>query len=496
MSRLFGTDGVRGIANLELTPELAFQLGRCGAFVLAGETLHKPKILVGSDTRISCAMLESALVAGICSAGADALVCGVIPTPGIAKLVKTYKCDAGVVISASHNSFEYNGIKFFNGDGFKLPDSTEDKIEDMIRLDAKSNEKDKNKDKGRDKSINKDKNNENSQNIASDKEDLETETTTNDAQIITKRPMGENVGHRYFCETASEDYLESLKSAIKLDLSGLKIALDCAHGATYAIAQALFESYGANVVVIGNSPDGININKGCGSTHLGKLKELVVKEKCDLGFAFDGDGDRMLAVDAKGETVDGDVIMALIAQDMKNNNELNDDTLVVTVMSNLGLDIFASENGIKLKKTKVGDRYVLEEMAANGYMLGGEQSGHVILLEHSTTGDGMLSALSLLKAVKSQNMPLHEMRKVMNVLPQVLKGAKVKNELKHLALNDEELISTSNEMELMLAGRGRILIRASGTEPLIRVMIEGEDYDMISQMCQTLIDIINKKFVE
>lgn len=459
MPRLFGTDGVRGIANTELTPELSFLLGRCGSMVLAGEKAHKPKILVGSDTRISCAMLESALVAGICSAGADAIVCGVIPTPGIAKLVKAYACDAGVVISASHNSYEFNGIKFFNSEGFKLPDQTEDKIEELIHA-----------------------------------ENLKNQQNANNRFAENNRPRGDLVGHRYFNSNASNDYIKTLKDIISFDLSGYKIALDCANGATSELAKPLFEEYGAEVISIGSEPDGININKDCGSTHLGKLCNLVKDENCAIGIAFDGDGDRMLAVDSTGRIIDGDVILAIIALDMKRNNNLKDNTLVATVMSNLGLDIFAKGNDINLIKTQVGDRYVLEKMVENGYLLGGEQSGHIIQLEHSTTGDGLLSALRLIKIMYEQKQSLSELSSVMHILPQVLKGAKVKNELKAAALNDPDLIDASNAMEKQLNGKGRILIRASGTEPLIRVMIEGEDKDQISVMCQTLINIINEKF--
>ncbi|MHB1483194.1 MAG: phosphoglucosamine mutase [Saccharofermentanales bacterium] len=459
MSRLFGTDGVRGIANTELTPELSFLLGRCGSIVLAGEKSHKPKILVGSDTRISCAMLESALVAGICSAGADALICGVIPTPGIAKLVKTYGCDAGVVISASHNSFEFNGIKFFNSEGFKLPDHTEDKIEDLINA-----------------------------------ENSKKQQAGKNSFNAGDRPQGGLVGHRYSYDNAAADYLKSLKEIMPLELKGYKIALDCANGATSGLAKPLFEDFGADVIAIGSEPDGLNINKDCGSTHLGKLRELVIQSKCDIGFAFDGDGDRMLAIDSNGRTIDGDILLAIISLDMKMNGKLKDDALVVTVMSNLGLDIFARENGINLVKTQVGDRYVLEKMAENGYMLGGEQSGHIIQLEHSTTGDGLLSAIRLMKIISERKAALSELSSVMHVLPQVLKGATVRNELKAAALEDPDLKTACNEMESQLNGNGRILIRASGTEPLIRVMIEGEDKDQIAAMCQTLINIINRKF--
>ena len=458
MARLFGTDGVRGIANIELTPELAFKLGRYGAMVLTGETAHKPTILVGNDTRISCAMLESALVAGICSAGANAMVCGVIPTPGIAKLVKVYKCDAGVVISASHNSFEFNGIKFFDGEGYKLPDRIEDKIEEMIRQETSDGGHAPHGENNR------------------------------------NRPHGENIGHRYFCVNASKDYIHTLKHAVKLDLTGVKIAVDCANGAVAHIAVDLLKDYSASVVAIGIEPDGLNINKDCGSTHLKSLCELVVKEHCDIGLAFDGDADRMLAVDSNGRVVDGDVIMAVLALDMKQKNILKDNTLVVTVMSNLGLDIFARENGINLSKTSVGDRYVLEEMVKHGYILGGEQSGHVILLENSTTGDGLLSALRLLQTMQDSGKSLVELSSVVRVLPQVLKGAKVKNEFKSVVVDDPELQTACKEMEDRLDGKGRILIRASGTEPLIRVMLEGEDLEQISEMCQALIDMINRKF--
>ncbi len=366
MSRLFGTDGVRGIANKELTPDLAFQLGWAGAKVLAGETWHKPIILVGLDTRISCGMLEAALVSGICSAGADVCICGVIPTPGVAYLTRKYKCDAGVIISASHNSYEYNGIKFFSNNGYKLPDDTEDRIEELIRAyDEKADD----------------------------------------------RPIGSQLGRRIIKQNASHDYTEHLKRRMAVDLSGLKIGLDCANGASAHIAPALFGDLGADVVTVGVEPDGTNINDGCGSTHLDRLRQLVRRESCDIGIAFDGDADRMLAVDENGDPVDGDVIMAIIALDMKMNHQLRDDTLVVTVMSNLGLDIMAAEKGINLVKTKVGDRYVLEEMLRNGYSLGGEQSGHIILLEDSTTGDGMLSALRLLRALTERGQRLSEARR-------------------------------------------------------------------------------------
>ena len=449
MGRLFGTDGVRGVANTELTAELAYKLGRYGAIVLAGETNHKPKIIVGSDTRISCPMLECALVSGICSAGADALVCGVIPTPGIAKLVREYDCDAGVVISASHNSYEFNGIKFFSSEGYKLPDRIEDEIEALI----------------------------------------------NDPSVWADRfPTGAEIGHRLFCETASSDYSDSLKKAFSIDLTGLKIALDCANGATSYIAPGLFTELGAQVFTTGASPDGININKNCGSTHPENLSKLVVDNKCDIGLAFDGDGDRMLAVDEDGVVVDGDVIMAIMADHMKQLGELKNDTLVVTVMSNLGLDIFAAANGITLAKTKVGDRYVLEEMAAHGHSIGGEQSGHIILLDNATTGDGMLSALKLLQVICDTSSSIKRLKGIMHVLPQVLKGVRVTNDNKEKVMNDPDLASKYKEIESELSGRGRVLVRASGTEPLIRVMLEGEDIDKITELCDSIITMISLKY--
>ncbi|NLW11300.1 MAG: phosphoglucosamine mutase, partial [Clostridiaceae bacterium] len=427
MGRLFGTDGVRGVANKELTPDLAFKLGWAGAQVLAGECTHKPVIIVGSDTRISCAMLESALVAGICSAGADVFICGVIPTPGIAYLVRKYKCDAGVMISASHNSFEFNGIKFFSSKGYKLPDEVEDKIEALIKSYDENAE----------------------------------------------RPIGDQLGHRIEKKNASRDYSEHLKRRMSVDLSGMKIGLDCANGACAHIAPGLFSDLGADVASIGIEPDGVNINDQCGSTHLERLRQLVRRESCDIGIAFDGDADRMLAVDENGYVIDGDVIMAIVALDMKRQNQLKDDTLVVTVMSNLGLDIMAEEKGLKLVKTKVGDRYVLEEMLKDGYTIGGEQSGHIILLDHSTTGDGMLSALRLLRALVNNSERLNEAKNVMTVLPQVLKSARVPNESKAAAMDDVDIKAACDKIQKQLGNKGRILVRASGTEPIIRVMLEG-----------------------
>ena len=448
MGRLFGTDGVRGVANKELTPDLAFKLGWAGAQFLAGECTHKPVIIVGSDTRISCAMLESALVAGICSAGADVFICGVIPTPGIAYLVRKYKCDAGVMISASHNSFEFNGIKFFSSQGYKLPDDVEDKIEALVKSYDENAE----------------------------------------------RPVGDQLGHRIEKKNASRDYSEHLKRRMSVDLSGMKIGLDCANGACAHIAPGLFSDLGADVVAIGTEPDGVNINDQCGSTHLERLRQLVRRESCDIGIAFDGDADRMLAVDENGYVIDGDVIMAIVALDMKRQKQLKDDTLVVTVMSNLGLDIMAEEKGLKLVKTKVGDRYVLEEMLKEGYAIGGEQSGHIILLDHSTTGDGMLSALRLLRALVNNSERLNEAKNVMTVLPQVLKSARVPNERKTAAMEDADIKAACDKIQSQLGNKGRILVRASGTEPIIRVMLEGQDIDEITKMTDQVTELIVSKY--
>lgn len=449
MTRMFGTDGVRGIANKELTPDLAFRLGWAGAIVLAGECSHKPMILVGSDTRISCAMLESALVAGICSAGADACICGVIPTPGAAYLTRKYKCDAGVVISASHNTYEFNGIKFFSSFGFKLPDDSEDKIENLIK-------------------------------------------SYDSAE--TERPTGAGIGRRIEKKNASHDYAEHLKRRMSVNLTGMKIGLDCANGACAHIAPSLFSDLGADVVAIGIEPDGININENCGSTHLERLRQVVRRDSCDIGIAFDGDADRMLAVDENGVVVDGDVIMAIIALDMKELGQLRGDTLVATVMSNMGLEIMAKEKGINLAKTKVGDRYVLEEMLRGGYNVGGEQSGHVILLDDSTTGDGMLSALRLLRALTRRGERLSDARRIVKVLPQVLKSARVPNSKKTKAMEDPDILAFTERLEKQLDGRGRILVRASGTEPIIRVMIEGEDIEQITQMADQLTELIVSRY--
>lgn len=447
MGRLFGTDGVRGVANSELTAELAYKLGQAGAYVLTAETKHVPKILVGMDTRISGDMLEAALVAGICSVGAEAICLGVLPTPAIAYLTRLYKADAGVVISASHNPAEFNGIKFFNNMGYKLPDATEERIEAIILEQA---------------------------------EEL-------------PRPTGKDLGFKSIIESAKDDYEAFVKKSIDGNLEGLKIAIDCANGAAFEVAPVTLFDLGAEVSVINNDPDGININKGCGSTHLGELQKFVVESGADLGLAFDGDADRVLAIDEKGNTIDGDQIMAIIGLELKKKGKLAKDTIVATVMSNLGFDIMAKREGLRIEKTKVGDRYVLEEMLNKGYVLGGEQSGHIIFLEHNTTGDGLLTGVQLAKVLKDSGKKMSELAGVMQILPQVLKNAKVSNANKHSYMEDEVIARMCKELEEEFHGEGRVLIRPSGTEPLVRVMIEGKDQEYISKRAVELVKVIEER---
>ncbi|HHY77429.1 MAG TPA: phosphoglucosamine mutase [Clostridiales bacterium] len=448
MGRLFGTDGVRGIANKDLNFELAYKLGRAGAYVLAQENKHKPRIAVGKDTRISGDMLEAALVAGICSMGGEAVILGVQTTPAVAYLTRMMNLDAGVVISASHNPFEYNGIKFFNSEGYKLSDELEDKIQEIIETNMDS----------------------------------------------LPNPIGEGVGRKIEIENPVHKYVEFLKSTVDVDFAGMKIALDCANGASYEAAPMVLKELGAEVTVINDKPDGININKNCGSTHTESLRKLVVDIGADVGLAFDGDADRLIAVDENGEEVNGDHIMAIVAKHMKASGRLNKDTVVSTIMSNMGFEIACNREGCKVVRTKVGDRYVLEEMMKNGYNLGGEQSGHIIFLDYSTTGDGIITALQLLSVVKKTGNKLSELKSVVKELPQVLVNAKVKNEYKNKYMEDEEIKSAIKSIEEEMKDAGRVVIRPSGTEPLVRVMIEGEDGDKIQRMAEELAALIEKKF--
>jgi phosphoglucosamine mutase len=429
MGRLFGTDGVRGIANKELDSMLAFNLGRIGAYVLTEETHHKPRIAVGKDTRISGDMLESALIAGICSMGAEAVVLGVQPTPAVAYLTRHYGLDAGIVISASHNPFEYNGIKFFNSNGYKLSDVLEDKIEGLLK--ASEN------------------------NIAN--------------------PIAESIGKKVEIDNAVHGYIDFLKKTIDVNLRGLKIAVDCANGASYIAAPSVLADLGAEIIVINNKPDGKNINVNCGSTYPQDLQKLVKETGAHIGLAFDGDADRLIAVDNRGELVDGDHIMAICAKHFKEKGKLNNDTIVTTVMSNMGFDIAMRREKCNFVKTSVGDRYVLEEMIKGGYNLGGEQSGHIIFLDHNTTGDGLLTALQLLAVIKESGKKLSDLSTIMTELPQVLVNAKVKGENRNKYKEDSEISAMIEALEIKLKDRGRVLIRPSGTEPLIRVMLEGEN---------------------
>lgn len=447
MGRLFGTDGVRGVANSELTPQLAFEIGRAGAYVLTCEAHHRPRILVGRDTRISGEMLEAALIAGLCSVGAEAVCVGVIPTPAIAYLVRTEGFDAGVMISASHNPFEHNGIKYFSGEGYKLSDEIEERIEAIILDNA---------------------------------EKIES-------------PTHEGVGRISHDNTLCDKYIAFTASTADGDLSGMKIAIDCANGASSVTAKRALEMLGAEVSVINDKPDGININADCGSTHMDGLLEYVKKVGADIGLAFDGDADRVLAAAENGELVDGDKIMTICALELKSKGKLKKNTIVATVMSNLGLFVMGEEKDINILKTKVGDRYVLEEMLKGGYSIGGEQSGHVILLEHNTTGDGLVTGIQLACALKNSGKKLSELASVMNVYPQVLINATVKNENKESYTDDPEIMAEIKKIEDEFSSQGRVLIRPSGTEPLVRVMIEGKDRALIEERAKTLAALIVRK---
>ena len=434
MARLFGTDGVRGVANEELTPLLAMQLGQAGATVLTKENEHRPTIMVGCDTRISGDMLANALMAGICSVGANAVYVGVIPTPAVAYLTKKYKVEAGVVISASHNPVEFNGIKFFDGNGYKLPDSMEDEIEALIR---------------------------------------------NGMQGV-EFPTGSRVGKIKYRTDAREEYINHAVQTVPVDLSGMKIVVDCAEGASYYTSVEALRELGATVVPIHNMPDGTNINANCGSTHMEELQARVVYEKADVGLAFD----------ENGEMVDGDQIMGIVGVHMRDQGKLKKDTIVATVMSNLGFFKMGEREHLNMEQTKVGDRYVLERMREIGASLGGEQSGHIIFLDENTTGDGLLSALHLLQVMVDTKKPLSELAKVMTVMPQALINAKVPNHKKDRYMEYPEIAGAIEELDRKFAGEGRVLIRPSGTEPKVRVMIEGKDQKMIEEEARKLADLI------
>ncbi len=448
MGKIFGTDGVRGVANSELTPELAYKLGKAGAYVLSKEK-ERPVILIGKDTRLSGDMLEDALSAGILAVGGDVIKVGVLPTPAIAYLVKYYKANAGVVISASHNPFEYNGIKFFNGEGFKLDDDIEDEIEDIILRDIDVN------------------------------------------SHVTGDKLGRAIEKE---ENALQLYEKFLEGTLEMKLDGMKIVLDCANGASYQVADKVFRQLGAETVVIGNNPNGININLDCGSTHPENLQKKVVEVRADIGLAYDGDADRLIAVDEKGRIIDGDKTICICAKMLKESGELAQNLVTVTVMSNLGFHKAMEKMGCDVEVTTVGDRYVLESMLKTGGIIGGEQSGHIIFLNHTTTGDGILSSLQLIKAIKMSGKKPSELSDEIEIFPQVLRNANIKNENKKKYDKDPEIMAEIQRIEKLMEGNGRVLIRPSGTEPLVRVMIEGKDIDNITQLAGGLATMLTKKF--
>lgn len=447
MGRIFGTDGVRGIANSELTAQLAFKLGQAGAKVLTKNCSGAPKILVGKDTRASGDMLEASLNAGFCTMGAQVYCVGVLPTPAVAHLIRKYNMDAGVVISASHNPMEYNGIKFFSSEGYKLSDELEAEIEEYV-LDGKD---------------------------------------------LGELPVGKDVGRVHTKRSGMQDYVDYIRSTVDGDFSNLKIALDCANGASFECAKLLFDSLGAKAEYICNTPDGCNINDGCGSTHTQKLSEYVKNGGFDLGLAFDGDADRLLAVDENGTLVDGDKIMAICALELRKQGKLKKDTVVATVMSNLGFFNALKANGIKYEQTTVGDRYVLENMLANGYCIGGEQSGHIIFLDYNTTGDGLMTAVRLTCALRDSGKKMSDLASVVEILPQVLVNARIKNENKNTYMENKEIADAIRKIEEKFAGNGRVLIRPSGTEPLVRVMLEGKDKNEIKEEATALAKMIEER---
>lgn len=448
MGRLFGTDGVRGIANKDLTNDLAMKIGSAAATVLLREAKSKkPTVLIGKDTRASGDMLEAALTAGLCSVGCNVLSIGIVPTPAVAYLVGLYECEAGIMISASHNPCEYNGIKIFQKTGYKLDDAIEEEIEAIILDNAE--------------------------------------------EINIK--IGGDVGNRLYSKTAVNDYIDHVVSTTDVRFDGLKIALDCANGSASVCAKEIFTRLGAKCIMLSDTPDGTNINDNCGSTHPEELMSFVKDANLDLGLAFDGDADRMLAVDENGCLVDGDKVIAICANKMKQEGSLQKDTAVVTVMSNMGFFKFCDDHGIKCAKTAVGDRYVLERMLKDGYNIGGEQSGHVIFLDYATTGDGELSGVQLVETVVKSGKKLSELASIMSVYPQVLINVKVSAEGKKKYNNDEYIIAATQKAEMELMGDGRVLVRVSGTEPLVRVMLEGKDVEHIKRLGEEIAQVVKER---
>jgi len=450
--KYFGTDGIRRIANSELTPELVYRVAKAGAYVLAKHSNKRPTILIGRDTRISGTLIESAMTAGFLSYGANVKLIGVIPTPGVAYLTKKLKADASVVISASHNKYDFNGVKYFSNKGMKISDSLEEEIEDVLE--------------------------------SGKVDELRAESNKIGVSENAEYLLDE---YLYFFRKNFEDDFEKLHS------EDFTVAIDTANGATSVIADKVYTALGINHYIINNTPNGININDNCGSTHIDGLKKFVVQNKCDLGIAYDGDGDRCLAVDENGNEIDGDVIMAIVSNYLKKNGKLKNNTLVATVMSNLGLRKYCEKNGITFKQTTVGDRYVLEEMLKSEDNMGGEQSGHIIFLDYNPTGDGILTSLMLIKVILESKEKVSELEKIIDIYPQVLINAKVNSDKKYDFDKDEEINKEIEKLNNEFAGNGRVLIRASGTEPLVRVMIEGQDKEYITKKANAIAKLIEEK---
>lgn len=452
MRKYFGTDGIRRIANTELTPELVYRVAKAGAYVLSKHTDHTPVILIGRDTRLSGTLIESAMVAGFLSYGANVKLLGVIPTPAVAYLTRKLKADAGVVISASHNTFEFNGIKYFSNKGTKIPDSLEEEIEEVM----------------------------------------------DSGKIDELKAVANKIGVSEDCKDLLEEYVYFFRKNFddvieNSNREDFIVGIDTANGATSVVAEKVFKTLGIKYKIINNTPDGININENCGSTHLENLQKYVVENNLSLGVAFDGDGDRCLAVDELGNVIDGDKLMAIISNYLRKKGKLDKDTIVATVMSNLGLHKYARDNGLEIIQTKVGDRYVLEEMLKDGFNLGGEQSGHIILLDYNPTGDGILTSLMLISAILEENKKASEVASIIKLYPQVLINAKVESDKKYDYENDEEIKNAIDKLEKEFAGNGRVLIRPSGTEPLVRVMIEGENQEDITKKAKQIADLIERK---
>ena len=447
MGRLFGTDGARGIANSELTCEMAMNIGRAAAFVLTRENVKHPKVLIGKDTRASSNMLEMALAAGLCSVGADVVLAGFVPTPAVAYLISDCGADAGVMISASHNPCEYNGIKLFNDSGYKLPDSIEEEIEALVLDDMSP----------------------------------------------IKFPTGGDGGNVFIRHDYIDKYIDHIVNSTDVRLDGLKIALDCSNGSASYTAQRIFKALGAELHIMHANPDGENINANCGSTHMDGIIDYVNAYGMDLGLAFDGDSDRCLAVDEKGNLIDGDRLIAVFAKSLKEQNKLKGNTAVVTVMTNIGFKKFAKENGIDVAETGVGDRYVLEEMLKKDFVIGGEQSGHIIFKDFATTGDGQLTGVQFASIMARTGKKASELASVMQVFPQTMINVKATPKLKEMLKTDADILAAIDSASKQLGDEGRILVRASGTEPLIRVMLEGENIKEIAALAEKVAAVIESK---